>query len=244
MTKNRWSCGNLLWGLLFLPLLAMASPVVISNSALADAHLAHAQAIRRVNAKIISLLNRGAYREALPLLQQAAQDKEDFWAAATLGHLYQAGLGVKADPTQAFHWYQQAAETGDRFAQRQVANAYLNGWGVQRNPQRAAFWFRQGMMVPQVVNADYWLSKSYAAGRIMPKNPAKADWYQGRSLRLLDQLYAEKVGAAAYDLGIAYLYGHGVPKNPERAKNYFQHALAWHYSAAATVLARLEEKKS
>ena len=242
MTKNRWSCGNLLWGLLFFPLLAMASPVVISNSA--DAHLAHAQAIRRVNAKIIPLLNRGAYREALPLLQQAAQDKEDVWAAATLGQLYQAGLGVKADPTQAFRWYQQAAEAGDRFDQRQVANAYLNGWGVQRNPQRAAFWFRQGMMVPQVVNADYWLSRTYVEGKIIPRNPAKAAWYQGRNLARLRQLYAEHVGAAAYDLGIAYLHGSGVAIEPAQAEAYFREALAWHYPAATAALKALEERHS
>ncbi|WP_142090361.1 tetratricopeptide repeat protein, partial [Acidithiobacillus thiooxidans] len=168
----------------------------------------------------------------------------DFWAADTLGHLYQAGLGVSANSQTAFHWYLQAAEAGDRFAQRQVANAYLNGWGVTRNPQRAAFWFRQGLMVPQVVNADFWLGKTYAAGKLMPKNPTKAAWYEGRSLALLKQLDAEHVGAAAYDLGIAYLYGHGVHANRALAARYFAHALAWHYPPAAAALQHLEEKNT
>ncbi|MDR7925863.1 tetratricopeptide repeat protein [Acidithiobacillus thiooxidans] len=222
--------------------IAMSNPA--NPGAVADAYLSHARAIRKADAPIVHLLNHSAYTQAVPLLKKAAADKYDFWAADTLGHLYQAGLGVSANSQTAFHWYLQAAEAGDRFAQRQVANAYLNGWGVTRNPQRAAFWFRQGLMVPQVVNADFWLGKTYAAGKLMPKNPTKAAWYEGRSLALLKQLDAEHVGAAAYDLGIAYLYGHGVHANRALAARYFAHALAWHYPPAAAALQHLEEKNT
>ncbi|MBU2737258.1 tetratricopeptide repeat protein [Acidithiobacillus concretivorus] len=224
------------------------SPVVMSNTAnpgaVADAYLTHARAIRKADAPIVHLLNQDAYAQAVPLLKKAAADKDDFWAADTLGHLYQAGLGVSANSQTAFHWYLQAAEAGDRFAQRQVANAYLNGWGVTRTPQRAAFWFRQGLMVPQVANADFWLGKTYAAGKLMPKNLTKAAWYEGRSLTLLKQLDAEQVGAAAYDLGIAYWHGYGVKKDAHQAEQYFRRALAEHYPPAAAALQHLEEKNT
>ena len=224
------------------------SPIVMGNTAnpgaVADAYLAHARAIRKADAPIVHLLNHSAYTQAVPLLKKAAADKDDFWAADTLGHLYQAGLGVSANSQTAFHWYLQAAEAGDRFAQRQVANAYLNGWGVTRNPQRAAFWFRQGLMVPQVANADVWLGKDYTAGWLMPKNPTKAAWYEGRSLSLLKQLDAEHVGAAAYDLGIAYWHGYGVKKDAHQAEQYFRRALAEHYPPAAAALQHLEEKNT
>ncbi|WP_075323149.1 tetratricopeptide repeat protein [Acidithiobacillus albertensis] len=223
-------------------LIAMSNPA--NPGAVADAYLSHARAIRKADAPIVHLLNHSAYTQAVPLLKKAAVDKDDFWAADTLGHLYQAGLGVSANSQTAFHWYLQAAEAGDRFAQRQVANAYLNGWGVTRNPQRAAFWFRQGLMVPQVANADFWLGKTYAAGRLMPKNPTKAAWYEGRSLALLKQLDAEHVGAAAYDLGIAYWHGYGVKRDAHQAEQYFRRALAEHYPPAAAALQHLEEKNT
>ncbi|MEY2340481.1 tetratricopeptide repeat protein [Acidithiobacillus sp. IBUN Pt1247-S3] len=227
---------------------AQAAPVIaMSNTAnpgaVADAYLTHAKAIRQADAPIVALLNHNAYAQALPLLKKAAADPEDFWAADTLGHLYQAGLGVRSNPQLAFHWYQQAAEAGDRFAQRQLANAYLNGWGTPRSPAKAAFWFRQGLMVPQVANADFWLGKTYAEGKLMPRNLQKAAWYQGRSRLLLQQLYAEKVGAAAYDLGIAALHGYGVPKDIVQAEQYFRSALAWHYPPAAGALQHLQQEK-
>ena len=220
--------------------MGMSNPA--NPGALADAYLTHARAIRKADAPIVQLLNHDAYAQAVPLLKKAAADHDDFWAADTLGHLYQAGLGVQANPDEAFHWYLQAAEAGDRFAQRQVANAYLNGWGVGRSPQRAAFWFRQGLMVPQVANADFWLGKTYAEGKLMPKNLEKAVWYQGRSRTILQQLYAEKVGAAAYDLGLAAWHGYGQARNPAQARTFFQQALSWHYPPAASALQHIEEK--
>ena len=239
---------SLLLAALLFPGTAMATTIVMSNTAnpgaVADVYLAQAHAIRESNRPIVVLLNRNDYGAAIPLLRKAAADKDDAWAADTLGHLYAAGLGVQGDRVAAFHWYLRAAEAGDRFAQRQVANAYLNGWGVARNPQRAAFWFRQGLMVPQLVNADFWLGKTYAAGKLMPKNPAKAAWYQGRSLQLLHTLYSERVGAAAYDLGIACLHGDGVTQDRARATAYFRQALAWHYPSAAYALKQLEEHHS
>lgn len=234
--------------LVIFPVVANAAPQIhISNTAnpgaVADAYLTHARAIHHTNARIVAMLNRGAYTQAAPLLQKAAANQENFWAADTLGHLYQAGLGVGKTPQLAFHWYLRAAEEGDRFAQRQVANDYLNGWGTQRSPGKAAFWFRQGLMVPQVANADYWLGKTYAAAKLMPRNPAKVAFYLNRSRQLLHELYVEKVGAAAYDLGIAALQGYGMPKDPGQAERYFRNALAWHYPPAAGALHRLQEEK-
>ncbi len=225
-----------------------STSIAMSNTAtpgaVADAYLGHAKAIQKTNAQIISLLNRSDYQQSVPLLQKAAQDPDNSWAADTLGHLYSAGLGVPANRQQAFRFYLRAAKTGDHFAQRQVANDYLNGWGVAPSPQRAAFWFRQGLMVPQVANADYWLGKDYAEGRFLPKNPAKAHWYQQQSLQLLHKLYAEKVGAAAYDLGVAALQGTSGKKDPAGAEQYFRIALTWHYPPAANALKRMQKENN
>lgn len=227
-----------------VPAIAMSNPATPGVIAAAD--LAHAKVVRRTNARIIVWLNKGDNAHTVPLLRNAAADRSDAWAAKTLGSLYQAGLGVRTNPAQSFHWYLQAAQEGDRFAQRQVANAYLNGHGVARNPRQAAFWVRQGMMVPQVVDADYALGNAYAQDGVVPgtKNPPKASWYQKRGLAILERLDRQKVGVAAYDLGIVYLHGYGVPKDINRAKTDFRDALNWHYPPAATPLHQLEAKKA
>ncbi len=123
-----------------------------------------------------------------------------------------------------------------------MANDYLNGWGVTANPKLAAFWFRQGVMVPQVVDADAFLGEAYATGSFLPKNPGKAQWYLHQSKQLLRTLYNEKVGAAAFDLGMDSLSGEGSPRNSIKAEHYFQQAVTWHYPPAVNALQYMQKE--
>src|SRR3954447_22081880 len=79
-----------------------------------------------------------SYDEAARLLaakdyaaaRAAAQDLAaggDAHAMALLGQIYQTGLGVVPDETQAMRWYQAAAERGEPAAQFALAMIYLNG---------------------------------------------------------------------------------------------------------------------
>ena len=249
--KNRWLTGVLLG--LCLPMDAGAAtmmspaPIAFSNeahpgSAGADAgrYLAHAKTVHAANIRIVGLLNAKTYRQAAPRLEQTAKQYDDAWAGFALGNLYAAGLGVPKSQTRAFHWYLWSAKAGDRSAQRQVANAYLNGDGVTRSPAQAAYWFRMGMAVPQLVNSNYWLAKTYDKGRVVPKNAAKYQYYLRYSQRILRSLNTEPNGAAAYDMGLSYAYGHGVPRDRAQALQWLHRALKLHYAPAAVAIHRLE----
>ncbi len=252
--KNRWLTGVLLG--LCLPMDAGAAtimsptPIAFSNkahpgSAGADAgrYLAHAKTVHAANIRIVGLLNAKAYRQAAPRLEQTAKQYDDAWAGFALGNLYATGLGVPKSQTRAFHWYLWSAKEGDRFAQRQVANAYLNGDGVTRNPAQAAYWFRMGMAVPQLVNSDYWLAKTYEKGRVVPKNAEKYQYYLQRSQRILRTLNTEPNGAAAYGRGLSYAYGRMVPKDRAKALQWLHRALKLHYAPAAVAIHRLESAR-
>lgn len=58
-------------------------------------------------------------------------------AENNIGALYEGGLGVQQDSTQAARWYQLASDGGLARAQYQLALLYLSGQGVKRDAMRA-----------------------------------------------------------------------------------------------------------
>ncbi len=73
-----------------------------------------------------------------PLAEQGFAD-----AQASLGWLYQAGLGVERDLAQAHAWYLRAAEQGHAVAQNNLGVMYEKGQGVKADLQRAIAWYRR-----------------------------------------------------------------------------------------------------
>ena len=57
-----------------------------------------------------------------------------------LGVMYQRGLGVKQDPSEAVKWFSSGAEHGNTAAMLHLATAYLEGNGVQPNRTTACMW--------------------------------------------------------------------------------------------------------
>ena len=64
-------------------------------------------------------------------------------AQHTLGYLYEAGEGVRANIQKAMEWYLKAAEQGYPAAQTSVGLMYYNGGGIPRDCTAAAGWFRK-----------------------------------------------------------------------------------------------------
>ena len=64
--------------------------------------------------------------------------------------MYENGLGVPQDNTEAVSWYRKAAEQGNVHAQSNLGNMYANGKGVPQDYAEAARWYRkateQGML--------------------------------------------------------------------------------------------------
>ncbi|MBR5434202.1 MAG: sel1 repeat family protein, partial [Bacteroidales bacterium] len=60
-----------------------------------------------------------------------------------LGKMYDDGIVVPENKTEAANWYRKAAEQGDKEAQNNLGVMYLNGEGVPQDKSEAESWFRK-----------------------------------------------------------------------------------------------------
>ena len=87
--------------------------------------------------RAVTLIDRNDYRDAIPLLQQAARMGHTR-AQATLGIAYQDGNGVRADDKAAAYWFGLAAAHGHRASQYALGGMYEEGeGGLPRDPHKA-----------------------------------------------------------------------------------------------------------
>lgn len=71
----------------------------------------------------------------------AAAQAGDPQAQNALGAMYNHGLGVDLDNSQAAYWYQKAADQNFPLAMRNLATMYTNGHGVPYDLTQAKIWF-------------------------------------------------------------------------------------------------------
>lgn len=77
-----------------------------------------------------------AYRLFKPLAEQGLPD-----AQYKLAVMYDLGLGVPQNHTEAFKWYGKAADLGHADAQNNLGIMYETGLGVPRDYVQALVWF-------------------------------------------------------------------------------------------------------
>jgi Sel1 repeat-containing protein len=89
-----------------------------------------------------ALERSGALSEAATLYSRAA---EAGYAAAqmSLGALYQEGMGVPHDETQAVSWFRKAAEQNHVLAEDALGTAYRDGRGVAKDEGQAIAWLKK-----------------------------------------------------------------------------------------------------
>ncbi len=94
-------------------------------------------------------------------------------AEVNLGWLYQKGLGVARDPTQALKWALMASQQDAGQAQNNIGVLYAEGDGVEQNYEEAAKWYRKAASLnnPMALNN---LGQLYRKGKGVPKNTAEA----------------------------------------------------------------------
>ena len=68
---------------------------------------------------------QAALKEFLPLADQGEAPAQNY-----LGFMYDTGIGVIEDATEAVRWYRRAADQGDARAQTSLGFMYANGRGV------------------------------------------------------------------------------------------------------------------
>ena len=129
-------------------------------------------------------LESGDYAQAVQWYRLAA-DQGNVLAQSNLGLMYQSGLGVPQNDTEASKWYRLAADQGNAYAQSNLGFMYHNGQGVPQDYVQASKWYRlaadqgnayaqgglgvmyaKGEGVPQdYVLAHMWLNLAAAQGQ-------------------------------------------------------------------------------
>ena len=74
-------------------------------------------------------------------MKAAIQGEAD--AQNYIGWVYDVGLGVESDYTEAFKWFVMAAEQGLAMAQANVGEYYELGKGVSKDLEQAVVWYRK-----------------------------------------------------------------------------------------------------
>ncbi len=125
--------------------------------------------------------DRADVRSALGVWLPRAQ-QQDSEAQLLVGEIFERGLGVPPDYTQAAQWYQRAAEAGNSRAQVNLGHLYERGLGVAANYATALRWYRRAAGLTSAIELD-------------PSTPAAPD-RSGETSRLEQQL-AQQISNAA-----------------------------------------------
>lgn len=123
-------------------------------------------------------------------------------AWSLLGVLYEQGLGVAADPTQAARHYRRAAMQGDSLGLFHLGRMYSYGTGVTHSEAEAASWFRRSaeLGLPEAKNYLGWMLLN---GRGVDRDTEEA-------MRLLRSAAERGIFAAQFHVGHAHVYGNDV----------------------------------
>jgi TPR repeat protein len=155
-------------------------------------------------------------------------------AAFLLGTRFASGRGGARDDSEAFRWFEQAAEAGLAEAQYNLGIMYANGRGVQRNVLEAARWYRAAAE-QGIAEAQFNIGTLYGLGLGVTRNETlAAEW--------LHKAADKKLPQAQYNLGILYEHGRGVRLDGRAALVWYQRAADQGYRDAEKRLQVLTEK--
>ncbi len=129
-----------------------------------------------------------------------------------LGKIYEVGLEVKKDLSQAVHWFGLAAEQGHVEAQYYLGVWYANGIAVTQNETLASRYLAAAAKKGHE-KASKLIEKSID-GNLRDNHESIAVWW-------LKQMALQGSAGARYRLGYLYEQGRGVERNVEIAKKLY-----------------------
>ncbi len=92
-----------------------------------------------LNQKSKDLLSKRDFKNALPLLKQAAENG-NAEAEYNYGVCYQQGAEVIKSDSTANAWFLRSAEQGWKDAQFKIAYSYAKGRGLKQDNKKAFYW--------------------------------------------------------------------------------------------------------
>jgi len=184
-----------------------------------------------------------------------------------LGWLYEYGLGLTQDYSQALAWYRKAAEKGDAAGTFHVGAMYATGRGVAKDFDQAVTWYRKAAEMGDPSGMTT-LGRLCRSGQGMPQDNAQAlVWFRKAAetgdpdgMFNLGWAYKEGLGVARDDaqavdwfrkaaemgsdlgmngLGMMYEAGRGVPQDSAQAIRWYRRAADAGSTSARATLARL-----
>jgi uncharacterized protein len=160
--------------------------------------------------------SRGESLEVRNLREAAARGEPE--AQNALGNLYNRGVGVVEDQTEAANLYRQAAERGYADAESNLGRMYGTGRGVPQDSAKAAYWFRVAAQQGSA-SGENRLGEAYRDGKGVPQDFSEAvGWFRKA---------AEKGDAdAQFHLGECYRDGEGVEHDLIEAHRWMNVAAA------------------
>ena len=186
-----------------------------------------------------AISNAGAPAAETPAADRLVQmqrlaEEGDAQAQLELARMYDGGIGVPEDQTEAVRWYRQAAEHGLARAQFNLALKYDNGVGVPRNQSEAVRWYqraaRQGY-----ANAQFNLAVMYDTGDGVQPDPVQAvRWYLSAA--------AQGSPDAQNNVGLKYELGQAVTQDFALAHMWFNLAASQGLTSGATNRERIARK--
>lgn len=135
-----------------------------------------------------------------------------------MGLLFDRGLGVHQDFTEAARWYQLSAEQGYAKAQFNLGVMYARGEGVPQDFHQAARWYRLAAGQDHAF-AQHNLAQMYRHGQGVESDLAMAFELETAAAELGD-------AKAQYSLGLMYYVGQGVTANAATAYKWLAKALS------------------
>ena len=163
------------------------------------------------------LMERGAQREGLRLIQQSA-DAGSAEGAHRLALVFANGDGgTPRNEARAVELFERAAEKGHKRAQLNLGTLYLRGQGVPRDVIQARAWLEKAAM-----NGDPYAL--YALGRAMSESQGPANADPVRAADLYRQAAEKGHPFAALRYGLALSDGSGIKRDPVAAQRWLVHA--------------------
>ena len=163
------------------------------------------------------LLERGAHRESLRLIQQSA-DAGSAEGAHRLALVFAHGDGgTPRNEARAVELFELAAEKGHKRAQLNLGTLYLRGQGVPRDLIQARAWLEKAAM-----NGDPYAL--YALGRAMSESQGSVNADPVRAADLYRQAAEKGHPFAALRYGLALSEGSGIKRDPAAAHRWLVHA--------------------
>ena len=126
------------------------------------------QSAEELNKQSKDFLNRQDFKNAVPLIRQAAE-KGDAESQYNYGICYQQGIEVSKSDSIAHTWFLKSAQKGWKDAQFKVAYSYSTGRGVAQDDKQAFYWSRK-CADQQDVECMFNVVSCYIEGRGTIKN--------------------------------------------------------------------------